>query len=212
MSIILCSCSKDKISDENEKNKIALMSDEELKLLSENVNDLFNTSEKYSEGLISYQNDGKYGFIDVDSNVVIPAKYDAVGCLNEGLVSVMLNNKMGYIDHQGNIVVPIIYDFTNYFCQGLAVVCKDSKWGYINNRGEVAIDLIYDNARDFFEPDGFAAVAKNGKEGLIDRKGNIVMPIQYEHAMSTQDGVATIFHGNSEISVYNDRSYKIVSY
>ena len=209
--ISACSGGTTKNAPENESAH-KLMSEKELSQMTEEINNLFNAPESYNEGVKSYQEAGAYGFVNENGDVVIPAKYESVGCFNEGLASVTLNGKMGYINHSGELVIPAIYDFTNFFSQGVAYACKDGKFGYINKKGETVIDFIYDNATDFWEVDGFAAVKLNGKEGLIDIRGNIVMPISFEHASSTMDGVATIFDGNKEISVYNDKSYKITTY
>lgn len=212
LPIVMNSCTSKKENQNYEENKVSLMTDEKLNQLAKDVDSLFSAPEEFHEGVISYQENGKFGFKNQNGEVVIPAKYGAVGCFSEGLVSVTINGKDGYINHAGELVIPTIYDFTNYFSQGLAVACKDGKFGYIDKQGNTVIDFIYDDARDFFEPEGFAAVRKDGKEGLIDRKGDIVMPIIYESAMSTSDGVATIFDGTQEISVYNDRSYRIIEY
>ena len=192
------------IADENPQDKI--------NNLVKNVNDQFKQSENYHEGLISFRDNDKFGFKDCDNNVVIPAKFDNVGCFNEGYVSVSINGKMGYINHNGDMVIPAQYDFTNFFSNGLAVVCKNGKWGYINYKGEVVIDMIYDKAGDFWDPNGFASVRKNGKEGLIDIKGNIIVPLEYEHTSSTQNGVAYVLDGDSEMEIYNDKSYKITTF
>lgn len=112
------------MADENTQEKI--------NSIAEKINDQFKHSENYHEGLISFRDNNKYGFKDCDDNVIIPAKYDNVGCFNEGLVSISINGKMGYINHNGDMVIPAQYDFTNFFSNGLAVVCKNGKWGYIN--------------------------------------------------------------------------------
>lgn len=198
------STSYNKMLEENPQEKIIG--------IAENLSNQLKGSEDYHEGLISFSENNKFGFKDSNNNVVIPARYENVGCFNEGLVSVSINGKMGYINHNGDMVVPAQYDFTNFFSNGLAVVCKNDKWGYINKKGEIVIDLIYDRAHDFWDPNGFASVRKNGKEGLIDIKGNIVVPIEFEHTSSTQNGVAHVFEGNSEMEVYNDKSYKVITY
>lgn len=212
MTITLCACHNKSANATSDSNKVHMMTDEERNKLADDVNNLFNAPEEFQEGVKSFQENGKYGFVNEAGEIVIPAKYQAVGVFNEGLCKVTINDKDGYINHQGELVIPAIYDFTNYFSQGLAAACKDGKFGYINPRGETVIKFEYDDARDFFEPNGFAAVKKNGEEGLIDRNGKIVMPIQYESAMSTNNGVATIFDGASAISVYNDGSYKVTTY
>lgn len=212
-AIVICACSGNKDREKTENQAIIAINDEnEMSRTSDEVCGLFDAPEDYREGVKSYEENGKYGFKDTSGNIVIPAIYDYVGCFNEGLVSVTVNGKTGFINHSGEMVIPAVYEYGNYFSQGLACVSKNGKYGYINKHGKVVIDFLYDRGWDFWEPDGFAAVEKNGKQGLIDRNGEIVMPIQYESAASTNNGVAVIFDGMYEIDVYNDRSYKIISY
>lgn len=127
-------------------------------------------------------------------------------------MTVTINGKDGFINHRGELVIPAIYDYAHFFSEGRAAVAKNGKYGFIDSKGNVVIDLIYDNVGDFFDPNGFASVKKNGKEGLIDRNGKIVMPIIYEYAGSTQDGVTHIFNENQEIEVFNDLSYRVITY
>lgn len=209
-SMVSCTTKTSQKTDDNSKNRV--MNDLQLNHSAKVEYDIINAPEEFQEGVISFDENGKFGFKDEAGEIVIPAKYDAVGVFSEGLARVTINGKDGYINHSGELVIPAIYDFTMYFSQGLAVACKGGKYGYIYPSGEVAIPFEYENAKDFFEPNGFAAVRKNGKEGLIDREGKIVMPIQYESAYSTSNGVATIFDRRCEISVFNDGSYNIVRY
>lgn len=193
--------SVDKVND--------IPSELDLPQITQKIDSLFNAPEQFHEGVKSYQEGDKYGFINEHSEVVIPAIYEHVGCFNEGLASVTMNGKMGFINHSGKVVIPAIYDFTSFFSQGLALAYKDGKFGYINQQGKIIIDFTYDYASDFWDPYGFAAVKLNGKAGLIDQNGNIVVPISFDDAFSSMDGVATLYDGNTVIYVYNDKSYKI---
>lgn len=212
LSLSFVSC-----SEKSQETKVnipsqLLKSDQDTKEIVEEINALFNAPEEYREGVKSICVDGKYGFQNEFGKIVIQPIYDAVGVFNEGLVTVTINGKDGFINHEGKLVIPAIYDFAHFFSEGRAAVAKNGKYGFIDPKGNVVIDLIYDNVGDFFDPNGFASVKKNGKEGLIDRFGNIIMPIEYEYAGSTQNGVAHIFNKNQEIEVYNDRSYRIITY
>lgn len=200
---------------------------QEILEISDDISASFaDTKEKYHEGLISFEEDGKYGFKDSLGNVVIKAQFDKVGCFNEGLVSVTvgakkeqylsrdgdsatmwIGGKMGFIDKTGKFVVKPQYDYCNFFSQGVAAVAKDDKWGYIDRNGKEIIKLQFDQAEDFFDAKGFAAVSKDGKWGLIDIKGRIIVPIEHQSASSTIDGVATVFPFDENIicyRIYND--------
>jgi hypothetical protein len=50
------------------------------------------------EGLISFQKEEKYGFIDKNEKEIIPFMYDSVEEFSDGLAKVKLNGKSGYIN------------------------------------------------------------------------------------------------------------------
>lgn len=210
VAIVCLSCSSN--STKKELNQIDSLQEEIYKTADNITKSFSETEKKYYEGLRSFEENGKFGFVDSLGDIVIKAQYDGVGCFNEGLVSVCLNGKYGFIDKTGAKIIEAKYDYANYFSQGLACVTLNNKFGYIDKKGNIVIDFAYDEASDFWEHDGFAAVKLNGKEGLIDRTGKIIMPIKFEHASSTQNGIAHIFDGLDEYEVYNDGSYKIFSY
>lgn len=66
--------------------------------------------------LIPKKKDGKWGFVDSNSNIVVEYKYEEVTELNEyGFAGVKLNGKWGSIDENGNIVIEPIYDLENLY-------------------------------------------------------------------------------------------------
>ena len=107
----------------------------------------------YSEGLIWAEKDNKYGFIDINNNVVIQFKYDKAYDFSEGLAAVeefdhimntigglALYNKTGFIDKHGDFIInPKFNKQTGnepYFKEGLAPVG-------ISNNNVYGINLGY---------------------------------------------------------------------
>ncbi len=141
----------------------------------------------FIDGFARVQQDGKWGFIDNDCNLVIPLIYDNVSNFSEGLAGVEKNRKWGFINSQGIEVISCNYDLMfgvepesecayektddnsefylsiNSFHDGLARIQKDTKngirYGFINTDGDEIIPLIYTFASDF--SDGLAIVEKN---------------------------------------------------
>lgn len=66
--------------------------------------------------LIPKEKDGKWGFIDSNSNVVVDYKYEKVTEFNKyGFAGVKLNGKWGSIDENGNIVAEPIYNLDSSY-------------------------------------------------------------------------------------------------
>ena len=130
--------------------------------------------------LYKVSKDGKYGFIDLSGNTIIPLIYDDTDTrFSEGLAWFKKDGKYGYIDIVGTVVVPFIYEGASWFYyDGYANVKQGDKEGLIDKAGNVVIPFIYDHVESFYN--GVARARKDGKEGFIDKAGNVVVPFMYD--------------------------------
>ncbi|MFU2089573.1 WG repeat-containing protein [Avibacterium avium] len=152
-------------------------------------NQTFSTiqiNSKFYQGLASYQEEnGLWGFINTQNQIVIPAQFARAGRFSKGRAAVQStqNNLWGFIDRTGKYVIPPRYTCLGYFSEeGLAGVyeggyisngkCVGGKWGYINTAGNWVISPVLDHADRFSR--GKAKVTFQGKTGFIDTKGNWV--------------------------------------
>ncbi len=120
-----------------------------------------------------------WGYIDKDSNVVIPFIYKFLNPFDsEGMAFGQIGDKQGFINTKGETVIPFIYDDLGLFNIGLARAEKNGKTGFINRKGETQIKLIYDDANGFIDC-GVAQVSQNNKYGFINTAGKIVIPLIY---------------------------------
>lgn len=143
---------------------------------------------------------GKYGFMDIEGNIIIEPRFDRAGEFSEGLAIAEIDGKCGYIDKEGNEIVPFIYDETVGYMEGLAAVQLNGKWGFIDITGKNIVPCKYDGigtgGSEFHQDEGFyeglAVVELNGKRGYIDKTGNEVIPCIYDWACSFSEGVACV--------------------
>lgn len=129
-----------------------------------------------------FEQNGLWGFTDSQGNVVIPARFLAVGGFYDGLAVVQSDNKQwGFIDKSGNWVVLPQFCMAGRFSEGLAGAykngylnaenqCVGGKWGYLNTAGNWAINPIFEHATVF--KNGKAKVTYQGKTGYINQLGN----------------------------------------
>ena len=122
-------------------------------------------NEDLSEGLVVFQRDGKFGFMDTSKSVVVRPTFDYCWPFADGRALVyletMFGGRFGYIDHSGKIVIPCIYAKAFSFSDGLAVVSDDiksSQYKYITKHGKVAIARSLPYATSFH--DGLARVGR----------------------------------------------------
>lgn len=154
----------------------------ELNILNGNTQD--KSSLKFYDGLAAFQENGLYGFVDINGNVVIKPQFKYAGRFSRGRSAVQstTNDKWGFIDTQGNYVVYPNFCALGAFSEndGLAGVqigekvnnqCV-GKWGFIDTSGNWVISPIFEYAERFVK--GKAKVIYNGQSGYINRYGSWV--------------------------------------
>lgn len=154
----------------------------ELNILNGNTQD--KSSLKFYDGLAAFQENGLYGFVDINGNVVIKPQFKYAGRFSRGHSAVQstTNDKWGFIDTQGNYVVYPNFCALGAFSEndGLAGVqigekvnnqCV-GKWGFIDTSGNWVISPIFEYAERFVK--GKAKVIYNGQSGYINRYGSWV--------------------------------------
>ena len=144
---------------------------------------------------LAYQNDiKKYGYIDVEGNMVIEPQYEKAYVFSNGLARVGEEDKYGFIDMSGRMAIAPEYDYAQDFSDGMAVVRKDNIECYIDLNGTVA----FNSRRAFNGPfyDGLAKIYTGTdyrkKHGFIDKTGKyVVKPFEcLEMAWRFSEGMA----------------------
>ena len=82
--------------------------------------------------------DNKYGFMDSDCQMVVPAQYAEAFDFTDGLAAVKIGQKWGYIDRSGAVVIPAQFAGAFHFSDGLASVRLDERsplWGFVDTTG-----------------------------------------------------------------------------
>lgn len=144
------------------------------------------TGFSFKSGLCWVRLDKKYGFINEDGRMIVPATYDFAGEFSEGLAVVNIGRKVtedigdyvpgkfGFIDSTGKVVVPLQYSRAEFFHEGRALVEKDDKIGFIDLNGNLVIPAIYYVGDLYFKNGKVQVVLENGDEIYIDKDGNRV--------------------------------------
>ncbi|MFV0389207.1 MAG: WG repeat-containing protein [Pyrinomonadaceae bacterium] len=91
----------------------------------------------FSEGLVAFEKDGKWGYLNRDGKVAIEPRFEDARDFGEGLAAVKIGSNWGFIDSNGEIAIAADFSevITN-FRNGLAYVSKGNRIGYVNRRGD----------------------------------------------------------------------------
>ncbi len=130
--------------------------------------------------LYSVRKDGKYGFINLQGEELVPPIYDGTEYLQDGMGSVRKDNGVGFVDKTGKLIVPIVYDrmYPGWYSEGVFIVEKAGKSGFVDTTGKELSDFVYDAAGSFVE--GLCPVFRDGKMGFVNTKGQLQIPLIYD--------------------------------
>lgn len=132
-----------------------------------------------SEGLMAVSKNGKKGFVDKNSKLVILCQYDDVQAFNAGFAGVKYKGRWTFINKNGYFITKNpTYQFLNvlpFSSSKLAPVQVnfegvENKWGYITTNGQRAIPYRFDKAGVF--KGGKANVLIGNKSFMINEKGD----------------------------------------
>ncbi len=135
----------------------------------------------FNDGVAPVEIDKKWGFIDKQGKLIIPAKYDEVSSFNDDVATARMGDNWYIINKQGTetpVNIPNLKKLRD-FVNGYAIFDNmDKKFGYINTKGEVVIEPKFSSVGDFY---GGLAWAKNNDRlsGYINTKGEWVIKPTY---------------------------------
>lgn len=181
--------------------------------------DLVDENNYYSDGLIRVKQNGLYGFVDKELNIVIPFEYEHASRFESGTASVYKNNKAGFINKYNEPLFKSGFTRSMNFREGLAPVTILDQWGLINTNGEFVIEPKYSGlARP---QEGEVIFVENNKLGIMKLDEEVIIPPIYDEISYAVEGIHKFLinnrpgvmdrYGNSIIAdVDIDRQYKSI--
>lgn len=152
------------------------------------------------DGLLSFKNtpDGKFGFIDINGNIVIQPQYTGVQIFNNGINSVNIsediNNKYGVIDKKGNFIIEPKYNDIFSLGEDRVAVGKaldenrpfmGSKYAIATNEGKFLTDFIYYGVSNY--ENSLASVYDDKNTFFINKNGSVVKDLPIVSGSGTLD-------------------------
>lgn len=83
-----------------------------------------------ADGIVAFEQGGKWGFVDLDGNVVLEPAYTLARSFSNGMAAVSNGELWGFIDPEGNLVMDYTYMEVDYFneegyCMVLAEIIEE---------------------------------------------------------------------------------------
>jgi hypothetical protein len=169
----------------------------------------------FSHGLAAFRENDRYGFINSQGKVHIPAQYDYVSSFSEGLAAVSLKDQRGYINTKGKLVIPMIFAGASNFIDGRAAVRNNSSEYFIDINGRALYNKPYKEIHSYRE--GIASV-REGESYFakcidLNLNGRSISPPDFYCRFPFFEGIAMRLElkENGSYINYVDRNFKNIS-
>ncbi|MFA7274506.1 MAG: WG repeat-containing protein [Crocinitomicaceae bacterium] len=155
--------------------------------------------------LVPVRVNDKFGAMNMEGEIVIPAEYDVLSTFNEGLALVGNKKKYGYINKINELSIPMLYDAGLDFEQGRAVVEKNGKYGLIDRSGKLILPCEFDDIGTFSE--GLIYAQKNGLYGYYDKFGTEQIKSKFNDVFSFSKGKANVQVGENQAIINTEGEF-----
>lgn len=148
--------------------------------------------------LFPAKQNGLYGYIDGNGNMVIKPQFEDAEEFFEGLAAVELNDKYGFIDKRGNMVIqPRFENISGFmhrgFSEGRAIVRlgKDN-YNVIDRSGEIISKDTHYDCIILNYSEGLCPVIIGDRGCYIDTSGKMVIGPRFEVTREFTEGLAVV--------------------
>ncbi len=180
------------------------------KVIIENqYEEITSLTEKYEDGFIVKNDQGKYGVINYDTTTALEPKYDAISNVygngmyvvkEAEIVKVVNANGEAFLENKFNEVKEINVD--NF------IIKTNGKYGVINKAGEEKIPAEYENLTYAFS--NYYIAQKEGKYGIITINKEEALPFEYSNITYLSNiGVFQVEKSDSIESQLLDKDFNV---
>ncbi|MGB0368525.1 MAG: WG repeat-containing protein [Flavobacteriales bacterium] len=150
----------------------------------------------FFEGIVAVQAGKKWGYMNTDGKLIVPAKFDKAREYNSGFAVAKSGSNFFIIDKKGTetkVDISGLQDVRR-FSEGMAPYKANDVWGFINSSGKVVVKAEY-KAVGYMN--GGLAWAKNqaGLVGFINADGKMKIEPKFEGAKDFTCGLAKVKSG-----------------
>lgn len=139
--------------------------------------------------------DSSYGFIGLDSTLVIPAQFQNAKPFQQGLAAVKKEGKWGFIDTSGAYLVQPFLDSAISFTGSGAWVQDHGRWGLMDTQGQYKKLPEYTALQGFWP--GIYQFKKHFYYGLVDATGKELTSLHLDTIQYFNDSLCFVRFRNS---------------
>src|SRR5574344_1970326 len=117
----------------------------------EDMDDVFDNVDNFSDGFARVKLENKWNFINKEGKIIFKQWFDNVDNFLDGFARVKLENKWNFINKEGKIIFKQWFDNVDNFSDGFARVKLENKWNFINKEGKIIFKQWFDNVYIFYD-------------------------------------------------------------
>ena len=129
---------------------------------------------EFSDGLALIEDKNRYGYINTEGKIVLPAVWDHAVSFENGKAWGEKRGKRYALDTEGHETLFPAWDMGYSFHEGLASVQRNGLYGFVDEAGTTVIEPVWEKTGCFHE--GRCPVMKAKKWGYIDTRENSLYP------------------------------------
>ena len=181
----------------------------------------------YEKNTLKFSNEGKYGLINLNGDIIVEAEYDEITSLGykQGEFLIKKNNKYGLVDDNGNIKIKLGYlkivsdqyfSATDDYNKSGYIVCivttDGYRYGYFDYEGNKVLSEEYNNiTRINYENSNniYLIASKKGQYGVF-LNGSKIINTQYQSIQYSEDLNMFIVEKTGQFGVYNSNGISVL--
>lgn len=151
-----------------------------------------------AHNLLKVAQNGKYGYINLRGEIVIPLQYEQITDFFQGITFAQrgyLNTSLLYnkrSEKSKSVSVKNIDSIGTTFYQGLIWFAQGRKYGLLDTLGNIIAPAKFFQIKPFHEN---RAAVKLNLWGFVNTNGKIVIPTNYQEVTDFSEGKAGVFNG-----------------
>ena len=162
----------------------------------------------YEENVLKFEENGKYGLINLDGKVLVKAEYEDIYALKgiTGSLITIKNKKQGVINTKGIQIVPNSYsDIKSLDKDTNLYIVKDEQ----NNTGIYEkTEIKYQEVKPLNSTEIYC-VKENNKYKIINQEGEINLDFEFDDIKQIKDNII-VYTNNKEYRAYDINEKKIL--
>ncbi len=172
-----------------------------------------------NDNLLCVSNNGYYGIIDYNNNLIIPIEYDKTIYKMRDYLLVSKNGKEGLITLDNEIAYDMKYDNILYCYDNCVWCCEGNIWKIVYADGSEEI-LPYDDCQfpcensyliiTSFEHTKYICIKQNDKWGVVNYKKEVILPIIFDEIFEYKECNLIQVEFNEKVGLYDFNGREIV--